>query len=146
MDIHLRQGFGGQRNGVSIENKGHGPIVQWIPACRQAGNGGIFKKSSMAYVIYAIKSSFDGRIYVGFTAALENRLKEHNQGKTKSTKGFRPWSLIYTETVTSREEARKREKYFKSGCGKEFLKKWPDSSTDTCLPAGREWRYPGKDE
>ena len=76
----------------------------------------------MAYIIYAIMSSFDNRIYVGFTADLENRIKEHNQGKTKSTKGFRPWSLLYTEKVITRDDARKREKYFKSGCGKEFLK------------------------
>jgi putative endonuclease len=76
----------------------------------------------MAFVIYAIKSSFDGRIYVGFTSDLENRLREHNQGKTKSTKGFRPWSLIYEEKAETRVEARAREKYLKSGCGKEFLK------------------------
>ena len=82
----------------------------------------LLKKKIMAYVIYAIKSSFDNRIYVGFTADLENRLNEHNQGKTKSTKGFRPWYLIYEEKAETREEARRREKYFKSGCGKEFLK------------------------
>jgi len=76
----------------------------------------------MAYVIYAIKSSFDNRIYVGFTSNLEKRIKEHNQGKTKSTKGFRPWVLIYKETTKTRLEARKREKFLKSGCGKEFLK------------------------
>ncbi|MCX6255931.1 MAG: GIY-YIG nuclease family protein [Bacteroidia bacterium] len=76
----------------------------------------------MAYVIYAIKSSVDNRIYVGFTDNLEKRIKEHNQGRTKSTKGFRPWFLIYNETVETRIEARNREKYLKSGCGKEFLK------------------------
>ena len=76
----------------------------------------------MAYVIYAIKSSVDNRIYVGFTENLEKRIKEHNQGRTKSTKGFRPWFLIYNENVETRIEARKREKYLKSGCGKEFLK------------------------
>ncbi len=76
----------------------------------------------MVYYIYAIKSIVDNRIYVGFTNNLENRIKEHNQGKTKSTKGFRPWSLIYFETRETRTEARGREKYLKSGCGKEFLK------------------------
>jgi putative endonuclease len=76
----------------------------------------------MGYTIYALKSSFDKRIYVGFTENLERRIKEHNQGKTKSTKGFRPWVLIYQETVETRIEARKREKYLKGGSGKEFLK------------------------
>jgi putative endonuclease len=76
----------------------------------------------MSYIIYALKSSFDNRIYVGFTENLKRRIKEHNQGKTKSTKGFRPWVLIYQETVETRIEARKREKYLKGGSGKEFLK------------------------
>jgi putative endonuclease len=30
--------------------------------------------------------------------------------------------LVYYEKAGSRIEARKREKYLKSGCGKEFLK------------------------
>jgi putative endonuclease len=76
----------------------------------------------MAYIVYAIRSSLDNRIYVGFTLNLENRLNEHNQGKTRSTKGYRPWKLIYQEIAETREEARKREKYLKSGSGKEFLK------------------------
>jgi putative endonuclease len=76
----------------------------------------------MAFTVYAIKSSLDNRIYVGFTVNLDNRLMEHNQGRTRSTKGYRPWNLIYQEVVETREKAREREKYLKSGCGKEFLK------------------------
>ena len=64
----------------------------------------------------------DGRIYVGFTNDVERRIREHNQGLTKSTKGYRPWELIYKEELASRIEARAREKYLKSGVGKEFLK------------------------
>ena len=64
----------------------------------------------------------DGRIYVGFTENLENRLKEHNSGKTKSTKGFIPWVLFFYKEVETREKARELEKYYKSGCGKELLK------------------------
>ncbi|MDP4664501.1 MAG: GIY-YIG nuclease family protein [Salibacteraceae bacterium] len=74
------------------------------------------------YYVYAIKSQVDGRIYVGMTADIEKRLKEHNSGKTKSTKGFIPWKLIYQEQIGVRSDARKREKYLKSGVGKEFLK------------------------
>jgi len=75
----------------------------------------------MIYV-YAIKSKKDGRIYVGMTDNLERRLKEHNTGKTKSTKGFIPWELIYKVEFANREIARVREKYLKSGFGKLFLK------------------------
>jgi len=52
----------------------------------------------------------------------EKRLLGHNSGETKSTKGFRPWVLIYKESIGSRENARKREKYLKSGIGREFIK------------------------
>jgi len=49
----------------------------------------------MKYFVYAIKSQVDGRIYVGFPSDVEKRLKEHNSGKTKSTKGFCPWFMIF---------------------------------------------------
>jgi putative endonuclease len=60
------------------------------------------------------------------TKDLAKRLKEHNSGKTKSNKAFIPWEIIYTEEFNSQEEALKREKYLKSGSGREFLKtvKW----------------------
>ena len=74
------------------------------------------------FFVYAIKSEKDSRIYVGMCVNVELRLKEHNEGKTKSTKGFRPWMLIYSEEAANRIEARKKEKYLKSGVGKEFLK------------------------
>ena len=74
------------------------------------------------YFVYAIQSYKDCRIYVGMCVDVEVRLKEHNSGKTRSTKGFIPWRLIYKEEVGERIEARKRELYLKSGIGKEFLK------------------------
>jgi putative endonuclease len=40
-----------------------------------------------------------------------------------STKGYRPWKLVFIEKVGERSKAREKEKYFKSGCGKELLKK-----------------------
>jgi putative endonuclease len=74
------------------------------------------------FFVYAIKSEVDGRIYVGMSSDVSKRLIEHNSGKTKSTKGYKPWQLIYSEVLSSRLEARAREKYLKSGVGKEFLK------------------------
>ncbi len=76
----------------------------------------------MKYTVYAIISQVDGRIYVGFTKHLRQRVKEHNSGKTKSTKGFRPWALLFTQECETRVDARKLEKYYKSGIGKEKLK------------------------
>ena len=42
-----------------------------------------------------------------------------------ATKGwtihFRPWKIIYTEEYSTKSEALKREKYLKSGKGREFV-------------------------
>ena len=75
------------------------------------------------YKVYAIKSRLRNYIYVGLTSNLEERIRRHNDGRERTTKAYRPFELIYSEEHLTREEARKREKYFKSGVGIEFLKK-----------------------
>jgi putative endonuclease len=74
------------------------------------------------YFAHVLKSDIDGRLYKGHTEDLKKRLIEHNRGKTKSTKGYIPWDLVYFETFKTREESILREKYFKTGSGREFLK------------------------
>jgi putative endonuclease len=76
----------------------------------------------MEYFVYVLMSLKDGRLYKGQTNNLGNRIIEHNTGKTKSTKGYLPWELVYFESFKTREEAVLREKYFKTGSGREFLK------------------------
>lgn len=73
-------------------------------------------------LVYAIKSLSKNYIYVGMTNDFERRLKEHNNGENKSTNAYKPFILIYSESFNDRKSARVREKYFKSGSGKEFLK------------------------
>ena len=74
------------------------------------------------FVVYAIKSLKREYIYVGLSNNLGRRLAEHNGGRNKTTKPYSPFRLIYTEEFNLRSEARIREKYYKSGSGKEFLK------------------------
>lgn len=74
------------------------------------------------FYVYALRSLKDLKIYVGMTQNIEIRLSEHNKGKTKSTKGCKPWELIFVKEVRGRSEARTLEKYYKSGTGKEYLK------------------------
>ena len=57
------------------------------------------------------------------TSDIEERFKRHNSGYEKTTKPYCPFVLIYTEEYSDRIEARKREKYWKSGIGKEQLKR-----------------------
>ena len=68
----------------------------------------------MAYFIYVLKSEITDSSYVGYTSNLENRLVEHNNGKSLSTRGKRPWRLVYKEEYRTRSEAASRERYFKS--------------------------------
>ena len=77
----------------------------------------------MKYFVYVLKSRRLNKFYTGMTKDLHRRLKEHNSGRTKSNKAFIPWEIIYTEEFNSEEEALKREKYLKSGSGREFLRK-----------------------
>ncbi|WP_024481706.1 GIY-YIG nuclease family protein [Cellulophaga baltica] len=77
----------------------------------------------MKYYVYVLESEKDQRWYKGHTVDIDKRIKEHNTGKTKSTKGFIPWRLVYFEVFETRGEAILREKYFKTGSGREFLKK-----------------------
>ncbi|MCF6353208.1 MAG: GIY-YIG nuclease family protein [Cyclobacteriaceae bacterium] len=76
----------------------------------------------MKYFVYILKSEVNGKTYTGYTSDLEQRIKEHNSGKTKSIKPYIPYKLIYSEILNSKEEAIKREKYLKSGIGREFIK------------------------
>lgn len=64
----------------------------------------------------------DGEFYIGFSEDVEKRLKTHNQGKVRSTKSRKPFVLVHKEEFSTQSEALKREKFLKSGCGREFLK------------------------
>ena len=76
------------------------------------------------WYIYALKSIKDGNLYIGISENPERRLQDHNSGMTKSTKTRKPFKIIYKESCDNRIEARKREKYLKSGFGREFLKQF----------------------
>lgn len=72
--------------------------------------------------VYVLQSGYDGTHYVGHTKDVIVRLKEHNLGKCRYTKGRRPWKVVYQEEVISRSEAMKREYFWKSGVGRKMLK------------------------
>ncbi|MBS3946045.1 MAG: GIY-YIG nuclease family protein [Melioribacter sp.] len=70
------------------------------------------------YILYS--PSFN-RTYVEQTNNLSNRLEYHNSGKVKSTKAYKPWKIIYSESFESRAESMKREKWLKSTNGRKFI-------------------------
>ena len=74
------------------------------------------------YYTYVLMSKKDGNFYIGYTNNLETRIEEHQRGKVKSTAQRIPLKLIYYEACLSENDALKREKYFKSGFGRRFIK------------------------
>lgn len=77
----------------------------------------------MFYFIYVLFSLNDKGIYIGFTDDLNRRVKEHQKGFVKSTKDRRPIKLIYFEGYKDKKSAVNREKYLKSGWGRNYLNK-----------------------
>ena len=73
--------------------------------------------------VYIIKSKKNGQIYTGFTADLENRLKQHNEGESGFTKGKGPWELIWYSRFKDRNKAKAFEEYLKTGSGIAFMRK-----------------------
>ena len=68
----------------------------------------------MPFVVYILQSQIANQFYIGQTADERTRLKQHNGGKVRSTKAFRPWKVVHTEIFESRSQAMKREMFLKS--------------------------------
>ncbi|MDA1060898.1 MAG: GIY-YIG nuclease family protein [bacterium] len=74
------------------------------------------------FSVYVLKSCYRNYLYVGMTSNLERRFKQHNLGMERTTRAYSPFEIVLTEKFETRGQARLREKYLKSGCGKEYIK------------------------
>jgi putative endonuclease len=78
------------------------------------------------YFVYVLKNVRTSRRYVGYTSDIKRRIDQHNssrfnpKGYTKRISG--PWKLVYKEEYFTRAKAMRREKFLKSGQGREWLK------------------------
>jgi putative endonuclease len=81
----------------------------------------------MKFAVYILFSSSLQKFYTGQTHDLQNRLEEHNSGKTPSIKKGIPWKLVWSLEVESRSEAMKWEIKIKSRGAKRFLEDLSDS-------------------
>ena len=77
--------------------------------------------STYCYV-YVLRSTSDGKFYVGMTRNLPARLQMHNSGKVPSTKSRIPLVLVYWEGCLNEHDAAIREKYLKTAWGKRYIK------------------------
>ena len=107
-------------------------MVEWTntPVCKTGGrtafDGSNPSLGTMLYFTYILYSPSHDKYYIGSTSNLKKRVKRHNSGKSKYTKPFKPWILVYHEKFETRSEAIQREKYLKSLKDKTLIKKLVD--------------------
>jgi putative endonuclease len=73
------------------------------------------------FTVYIIRCE-EGYTYTGCTENLEHRLFQHNNHLAGWTKRGTNWKVIYSEQYSTLSEARKRERWFKTGIGRAYLK------------------------
>jgi putative endonuclease len=76
----------------------------------------------MFHYVYILESKKDGELYIGCTNDLKKRIKEHNNGLVFSTKLKKPYKVIHYETFLNKKDAFIREKWLKTGWGRNQIK------------------------
>ncbi len=72
------------------------------------------------FYVYFLKSIKNGKIYVGYSKINpEDRLKQHNQKSNKWTRENGHLILLYFEKYLCEQDAIMREKFYKSGFGRQ---------------------------
>jgi putative endonuclease len=75
------------------------------------------------FYVYILFSELSGKTYTGYSQDPEQRLLSHNELSNKGwTISYRPWKIIHIEAFETKADAMKREKFLKSGKGREFVK------------------------
>lgn len=80
----------------------------------------ISKEFMMKYVYLLESIGYPGKRYIGITNNFNDRLKEHNAGKSPHTTRFKPWKAVVAIRFMDDRKADVFEKYLKSGLGHAF--------------------------
>ena len=76
----------------------------------------------MKYIVYILFSEKYKKHYTGFTSNILERLKSHNEYGKGWTSRYRPWKLIHKEEYFDKSSALRREKWLKTGAGRDLIK------------------------
>ncbi len=74
------------------------------------------------HYVYILLSETKKKTYTGVADDVNKRLKDHNSGKVKSSRTYRPYKIIYTESFETLSEAMKKEEFYKSTTGRRKLR------------------------
>ncbi len=84
------------------------------------------------YSTYVLRSESRNQLYIGSTSNLEIRFQEHNNNLATATKNRGPWKLVYHEDFPDRTSAVRRERFFKTGKGREELRRLAQGLASGC--------------
>jgi putative endonuclease len=73
------------------------------------------------FYVYVLRSAKTGRLYVGSCQDVDDRVRRHNAGHSKATRHGIPWTLLHSESFSTRAEATRKERYYKTGRGRDEL-------------------------
>ena len=77
------------------------------------------------FYLYVLRSQKTGRRYIGSCEDINDRLRRHNAGETKATRHGIPSILLHVEKFATRSAAISRERYYKTGRGRDELDRLP---------------------
>jgi putative endonuclease len=70
---------------------------------------------------YVLRNESTGHFYIGSTSDLGRRIDEHRADLATATRNRGPWHLVHSEEYATRSLAVRRERYFKTGKGRQEL-------------------------
>lgn len=76
----------------------------------------------LPFCVYVLFSEKDKMLYTGYTSDLNRRMHQHHNGESPNTSKRLPVKLIFCEYYLFKEDAQRRENYFKTTPGKKALK------------------------
>jgi putative endonuclease len=77
----------------------------------------------MKYTIYILYSQSKDRYYTGYTTNPDERLLEHNNGATPSTRPGIPWIMVYKEECDDKTGAIRRETTIKKMKSRKYIER-----------------------
>lgn len=94
------------------------------------------------FYIYVLQSTKTGRRYLGSCDNLDERIRRHNLGHSKATRHGIPWTLMHSESFSSRAEATRKGRFYKTGRGRDELNRLDESAVAAATGRGFRSRRP----
>ena len=74
------------------------------------------------FYVYILLNDAETKTYTGVSDGVEKRLAEHNAGRVKSSRPYRPYKIVHVEQFETLKEAWQKEKFYKSTTGRRRFK------------------------